>query len=132
MPGILSRQAAYDHDLSHSRYQSPRSGLRPRLVLATMLVAAVGLVMVYTATEAPCSRRDNPHYYVKKQALFVVLGSHHGRVRSFRLQTVRTFAMLLYALSILSLLGSWQWEPRPGLATLVQRRRGADHPRSSP
>jgi rod shape determining protein RodA len=45
------------------------------LVLATMLVALVGVVMVYTATRGILlAAGDDPHTYLKKQALFVVLG----------------------------------------------------------
>ena len=77
------------------------------LVLATIIVACIGLVMVYTATRATLlAAGDDPHLYLKKQALFVVLGVFVMVV--FALFDYRRFepvAIPLYLLSVLSLLG---------------------------
>ena len=45
------------------------------LVVTTVLVALVGVVMVYTATRGELlSAGLDPHYYLKRQLLFVLLG----------------------------------------------------------
>ena len=42
---------------------------------ATLFVSAVGVVMVYTATRGLLlTQGDDPHYFLKRQALFAVLG----------------------------------------------------------
>ena len=51
----------------------PRSTLI--LVVATLLVSAVGVVMVYTATRGSLlAQGEDPKTFLKKQGLFVVLG----------------------------------------------------------
>jgi rod shape determining protein RodA len=77
------------------------------LVLATMLVALVGVVMVYTATRGILlAAGDDPHTYLKKQALFVVLGVVvMALVAIFDYRRLEPIAMILYGLSVLSLLG---------------------------
>jgi rod shape determining protein RodA len=77
------------------------------LALATIIVACVGLVMVYTATRVSLiAAGDDPHTYLKKQALFVVLGVIAMVVFALldyrRLEPIAT---PLYLLSVLSLLG---------------------------
>ena len=45
------------------------------LVIATLLVAVVGVVMVYTATRGTLlAQGEDPKNFLKKQGLFVVLG----------------------------------------------------------
>ncbi len=45
------------------------------LLLATLLVSAVGVVMVYTATRGPLlAQGEDPRTFLKKQGLFVFLG----------------------------------------------------------
>ncbi|HVX21175.1 MAG TPA: rod shape-determining protein RodA [Acidimicrobiales bacterium] len=54
-----------------------RGGLRVDLVLvaAALLAAAIGVVMVYSATRGPLTAAGtSPTYYMKRQALFVLLG----------------------------------------------------------
>ncbi len=77
------------------------------LVLATVVVAAIGVVMVYTATRGTLlAAGDDPHLYVKKQALYVVLGFLvMVAVALFDYRRLEPLAMLLYGLSILALLG---------------------------
>ncbi len=77
------------------------------LVLATVLVAGIGLVMVYTATRGTLvAAGDDPHFYLKKQALFVVLGFLIMVVFAlFDYRRLEPIAIPLYALSVLSLLG---------------------------
>jgi rod shape determining protein RodA len=76
------------------------------LVLATIIVALVGVVMVYTATRGVLlAAGDDPHTYLKKQALFVVLGVFvMVAVALFDYRRFEPVAMLLYGLSVFSLL----------------------------
>jgi rod shape determining protein RodA len=77
------------------------------LALATVMVALVGVVMVYTATRGSLlAAGEDPHLYVKKQALFVVLGViAMALVALFDYRRLEPIAMPLYILSILALLG---------------------------
>jgi rod shape determining protein RodA len=77
------------------------------LVLATVIVAGVGLVMVYSATRGSLlAAGADPHLYVKKQALFVLLGVIAMVVLAlFDYRRLEPIAIPLYALSVLSLLG---------------------------
>jgi rod shape determining protein RodA len=77
------------------------------LALATIIVALIGVVMVYTASRATLlAAGEDPHTYVKKQALFVVLGVIAMVVVAlFDYRRLEPVAMLLYGLSVLSLLG---------------------------
>ncbi len=77
------------------------------LVIATLLVSAVGVVMVYTATRGTLlAEGDDPKTFLKKQGLFVVLGIITMVVVALidyrRLESV---ANLLYWLIVLALLG---------------------------
>jgi rod shape determining protein RodA len=76
------------------------------LVLATIAVALVGVVMVYTATRGVLlAAGDDPHSYLKKQALFVVLGVLvMVAVALFDYRRLEPVAFLLYGLSVFSLL----------------------------
>jgi rod shape determining protein RodA len=77
------------------------------LAVASIMVAFIGVVMVYTATRGVLlAAGDDPHLYLKKQALFVVLGVVvMGAVALFDYRRLEPVAMLLYGLSVLSLLG---------------------------
>ena len=77
------------------------------LALATVIVAGIGLVMVYSATRGSLLAQGNdPHLYLKKQALFVVLGVIAMIVFAlFDYRRLEPVAIPLYVLSVLSLLG---------------------------
>ncbi len=77
------------------------------LVLATVIVAGIGVVMVYSATRGSLlALGDDPHLYLKKQALFVVLGVIVMAIFAvFDYRRLEPVAILLYLLSVLSLLG---------------------------
>jgi len=77
------------------------------LVLATVTVALVGVVMVYTATRGILlAEGEDTRTYLKKQALFVVLGVvGMVLVAVFDYRRLEPVAGILYGLSVLSLLG---------------------------
>ena len=84
-----------------------RDGLDISLLLALVAIGLVGVVMVYSATRQPLILAGyNPHYYVERQGLFVVIGVVAmylvSRIDYRRLEMVAT---PLYVLSLLSLLG---------------------------
>ena len=86
-----------------------RSGPAFDIVLAvtTVFVAMVGVVMVYTATKGSLlAQGDDPKSYLKKQALYVVLGViAMVLVALFDYRRLEPVAMVLYGLIVLSLLG---------------------------
>ncbi len=64
-------------DAGRSRTSPVRTGLRldPLLVGSALVLAVTGLVMVYSATRGSLALAGiDPHYYVKRQALFVAVG----------------------------------------------------------
>jgi rod shape determining protein RodA len=77
------------------------------LVLATVIVALVGVVMVYTATRGILlAQGEDTRTYLKKQLLFVVLGViGMVIVAVFDYRRLEPIAGILYGLSVLSLLG---------------------------
>jgi rod shape determining protein RodA len=77
------------------------------LLAATLAVAAVGVVMVYTATRGQLlAQGDDPKTFLKKQALYVVLGVVvMVLVAVFDYRRLEPFAVVLYWLTILSLFG---------------------------
>ena len=77
------------------------------LVLATVIVALVGVVMVYTATRGILlAQGEDTRTYLKKQALFVVLGVIGMIIVAvFDYRRLEPIAGILYGLSVLSLLG---------------------------
>ncbi len=77
------------------------------LVLATLLVAAVGVVMVYTATRGTLlAAGEDPKTFLKKQALFVVLGVITMVVLALiDYRRFEPLAMVLYWLIVLALVG---------------------------
>jgi rod shape determining protein RodA len=76
------------------------------LVAATIIVSLVGVVMVYTATRGSLlAQGEDPHAYLKKQALYVVLGIFvMVGVALFDYRRLEPIAMVLYAVTILALL----------------------------
>ena len=86
-----------------------RSGPNFDFVLAavTVAVALVGVVMVYTATRGSLlAQGEDPKSYLKKQALFVVLGIiGMVIVALFDYRRLEPLAMVLYWLIVLALLG---------------------------
>ncbi len=78
----------------------------PFLVLGSVAAAAIGVVMVYTATRGPLLLAGtSPTYYLKRQALFVVLGIvAMGLVGYFDYRKLEAFGMVVYGLSVLVLL----------------------------
>src|SRR6185437_13711948 len=73
------------------------------LVLATIIVAIAGLVMVYSATRGSLlALGEDPLLYVKKQALFVVLGVVvMVAFALFDYRRLEPIAIPLYLLSVL-------------------------------
>jgi rod shape determining protein RodA len=86
-----------------------RNGPKFDIVLAvvTVVVALVGVVMVYTATRGSLlAEGEDPKSYLKKQALFVVLGVIcMVAVALFDYRRLEPLAMVIYCLIVLSLLG---------------------------
>jgi rod shape determining protein RodA len=77
------------------------------LVVATITAGITGVVMVYTATRGTLlSSGLDPHYYLKRQALFVALGVIAMIVVALiDYRRLEPFAMGIHALVILSLVG---------------------------
>jgi rod shape determining protein RodA len=76
------------------------------LAVATVFVAIVGVVMVYTATRGSLlAQGEDPKAYLKKQALFVFLGVIcMVAVAFFDYRRLEPVAMVLYGLTVLALL----------------------------
>ena len=77
------------------------------LVIATLLVSAIGVVMVYTATRGSLlAGGEDPKTFLKKQGLFVVLGCITMVVVAvFDYRRLEPLATVLYWLIVLALLG---------------------------
>ena len=77
------------------------------LLLATLMVATVGVVMVYTATRGPLlAQGEDPRTFLKKQGLFVVLGFVTMVVVAvFDYRRLEPVATILYWLIVLALIG---------------------------
>jgi rod shape determining protein RodA len=77
------------------------------LVVATLLVSAIGVIMVYTATRgALLAQGDDPKTFLKKQGLFVVLGGITMVVVALvDYRRWEPLANVLYWLIVLALLG---------------------------
>ena len=77
------------------------------LVVATLMVSAIGVIMVYTATRgALLAQGDDPKTFLKKQGLFVVLGVITMVVVALiDYRRWEPLANILYWLIVLSLLG---------------------------
>ena len=77
------------------------------LAVAPILVAIVGVVMVYTATRGELlAAGESPHTYLKKQALFVVIGVIvMVAVALFDYRRLEPLATPIYIVTLLALLG---------------------------
>ncbi len=77
------------------------------LVIATLLVSAIGVVMVYTATRGSLlAQGEDPKTFLKKQGLFVVLGVlTMVIVALFDYRRLEPLATVLYWLIVLALIG---------------------------
>ncbi len=77
------------------------------LVVATLMVSAIGVVMVYTATRGPLlAQGDDPKSFLKKQGLFVLLGVITMLVVAvFDYRRLEPLATVLYWLIVLALVG---------------------------
>ena len=77
------------------------------LVLATLMVATIGVVMVYTATRGSLlAQGEDPRTFLKKQGLFVVLGFVTMVVVAvFDYRRLEPVATILYWLIVLGLMG---------------------------
>src|SRR5579872_106193 len=77
------------------------------LVVATLMVSAIGVIMVYTATRGVLlAQGEDPKTFLKKQGLFVVLGFIVMVVVAvIDYRRWESVANLLYWLIVLSLLG---------------------------
>jgi rod shape determining protein RodA len=77
------------------------------LAVAPILVAVVGVVMVYTATRGELlAAGESPHTYLKKQALFVVIGVVvMVAVGLFDYRRLEPLATPIYIVTLLALLG---------------------------
>ncbi len=78
----------------------------PFLIAGAVAAAIIGVVMVYTATRGPLLHAGtSPTHYLKRQALFVVLGLvAMGVVGFFDYRKLEAFGMAIYALSLVILL----------------------------
>ncbi|MGC8472238.1 MAG: FtsW/RodA/SpoVE family cell cycle protein [Acidimicrobiales bacterium] len=78
----------------------------PFLIIGSIVAAVIGVVMVYTATRGPLLLAGtSPTYYLKRQAIFVVLGIVvMGVVGLFDYRKLEALGMAIYALSLFALL----------------------------
>jgi rod shape determining protein RodA len=98
---------AAPRQLSHSKrrplmVRRPTVVVDPLLVLGAVAASAIGVVMVYTATRGNLLLQgSSPTYYLKRQALFVVLGLVvMACVGLFDYRKLESFGMAIYGLSI--------------------------------
>ena len=76
-----------------------------------MVLAVVGVVMIYSATRGKLSLAGlDPHYYLKRQAVFVVLGVVvMVAVALFDYRRLEQISTVLYVGILLALLGVLAW-----------------------
>jgi rod shape determining protein RodA len=76
------------------------------LVITTMVVAALGVVMVYTATRGSLLAQGiSPHYFLDRQAIWVVIGAVAMTAVGFLdYRHLEAFAWIIYGLLLFSLL----------------------------
>ncbi len=76
------------------------------LVLTTLVVAVIGVVMVYTGSRGTAASAGlSPHYFLDRQAVFVVLGVIVMVVlAAIDYRRIELIGMILYGLSIFGLL----------------------------
>jgi len=77
------------------------------LVGATLILAATGVVMIYSATRAKLALAgQNPHYYLERQALFVLLGvAVMAVVAAFDYRRFEEVSTVLYIGTLFALVG---------------------------
>jgi len=80
--------------------------LDPILIGASLLIAAFGCLMVYTATRVELQAAgDSPTYYVKKQIIFMMIGAVvMVTVAAIDYRRFRDLALPIYGLSVVMLL----------------------------
>ncbi len=85
----------------------PKEGLDYSLAAGMILLGVVGVTMVYSATRQPLINAGfNPHYYLERQALFVVIGvAVMYAISLLDYRRLEIVATPLYVLSLLSLVG---------------------------
>src|SRR5580658_5689501 len=105
-PGILSRGAGHVMSLSGPGTTRRFLGVDLVLVLTSLLVAAIGVVMVYTGSRgALITSGSPPRYFLERQVLFVFLGILTAIVlASIDYRRIELVGMLLYGGSITALL----------------------------
>ncbi len=94
---------------THSRrlmVRRPVVVVDPLLIAGSVIASIIGVVMVYTATRGPLVLAGtSPTHYLKRQALFVVLGIvAMGVVGLFDYRRLESFGMAIYGLSLFVLL----------------------------
>jgi rod shape determining protein RodA len=94
---MISRVTSRDSRLRHLDWV---------LILAVLALCALGVLLVYSATEPSLVQRGaNPHTYLDKQAIFVVIGLvMMALVSLVDHRQLRVFAPVVYGLAILGLL----------------------------
>ena len=94
---MITRVASRDSRLRHLDWI---------LIAAVLALCALGVLLVYSATEPSLVQRGaNPHTYLDKQAIFVVIGLIMMAVVSLvDHRQLRVFAPVVYGLAILGLL----------------------------
>ncbi len=77
------------------------------LVGATLILAAAGVVMIYSATRAKLALAgQNPHYYLERQSLFVLLGvAVMAAVAAFDYRRLEEVSTVLYVGTLFALVG---------------------------
>jgi rod shape determining protein RodA len=103
---MLATKPAPGGPVSERRKPTVWQHLDPILVLATLLIGGFGCLMVYTVTRDPLQAAGlSPEYYLKKQAIFMVAGLVvMVAVAAVDYHRYKTFAAVIYGLSVLSLL----------------------------
>jgi rod shape determining protein RodA len=77
------------------------------LLAATLLTAAIGVVMVYTGSRGTAAAAGlSPHYFLERQALFVLLGIGAMAVlTAVDYRRLELFGMVIYGVTVVGLLG---------------------------
>jgi len=93
--------------LAEPRTARKAGDLDVTLLAATLVTAAVGVVMVYTGSRGTAAAAGlSPHYFLERQALFVLLGI--GAMAALAVVDYRRlelFGMVIYGCTIAGLLG---------------------------
>jgi rod shape determining protein RodA len=77
------------------------------LLAATLITSVIGVVMVYTGSRGTAAAAGlSPHYFLERQALFVLLGIGAMAVlTALDYRRLELFGMVIYGVSIVGLLG---------------------------